>query len=114
MLEEEIVVREQQTSALRVFLQYTAAVIFVVLTGVVAYLISKRTNGGGSLLKGSFDSLELEIQILGWTSAICYGEFHQHVSIVRATEDICQVVARVPQICEFDGRDPVDFRIDIL
>lgn len=82
LVEEGVSARERQPSAvLRVFLQYTAAVIFVVFTGVAAYFISKRIHGGGSLLTGSLDtSLEMEIQMLGWTSAICY------------------IVARVPQI----------------
>lgn len=82
LLEEGEIAREQQPSAvLRVFLQYTAAVIFVVFTGAATYFISERVHGGGSLSTGLLDtSLEMEIQILGWTSAICY------------------IVARVPQI----------------
>ncbi|KAL4080814.1 PQ-loop-domain-containing protein, partial [Scleroderma citrinum] len=74
LLEEGVIIQEQQAPAvLRVFLQCTAAVVFVVFTGVVAYFISERFDSRGPLFTGSLDtSLDLEIQVIGWTSAICY------------------------------------------
>ena len=60
-------------SVTRVFAQYAAAVAFVMVTGVVAYLISEGIQHDDSpVLPDS--PLEWRIQVLGWMSALSYRE----------------------------------------
>lgn len=61
-------------SVLRVFAQYAAAVAFVMVTGVVAYLISERIQYEDSPALPPDTPLEWRIQVLGWTSALLYRE----------------------------------------
>lgn len=63
------------TSAIRVFVQYAAAVAFVMATGVVAYLIGEGIQGReASPALPPNTSLEWAIQVIGWTSALLYRE----------------------------------------
>ncbi|KAF9221024.1 PQ-loop-domain-containing protein [Gyrodon lividus] len=60
----------RQPSVTRVFLQYVAAVAFVTVTGVVAYLASERLHRPPD---GPPDTpIEWRIQTIGWTSAVLY------------------------------------------
>ncbi|KAG9315780.1 hypothetical protein JVU11DRAFT_3429 [Chiua virens] len=58
------------TSVVRVLVQYAAAVVFVMVTGVLAYLISEETEDDGS----SDHSLGLDwrVQVIGWLSTALY------------------------------------------
>lgn len=62
------------TSVIRVFAQYAAAVAFVMVTGVVAYLISERIERDDSPALPLDTPFEWRIQVLGWMSALSYRE----------------------------------------
>lgn len=62
------------TSVIRVFVQYAAAVAFVMATGVVAYLISERIQGEDPPAPPPDAPFGWRIQAIGWTSALLYRE----------------------------------------
>ncbi|KIJ64518.1 hypothetical protein HYDPIDRAFT_28458 [Hydnomerulius pinastri MD-312] len=63
----------RQPSVMRVFLQYSAAVAFVMATGVAAYFISERLKHEDITPNDERDMpLEWRIQVIGWTSALAY------------------------------------------
>lgn len=63
------------TSLTRVFVQYAAAVAFVMATGVIACLISERIQHEDPSPLLPDTPLEWRIQVIGWTSALLYCEF---------------------------------------
>lgn len=78
---EQSCLLEERTSACRerrraplsqIFLRYTAAAVIVALAGSGTYFISKVIDHGSSSYPSLETSVELETQILGWTSAISY------------------------------------------
>ncbi|EIW81042.1 PQ-loop-domain-containing protein [Coniophora puteana RWD-64-598 SS2] len=70
--------QDRRPSAWKIFFQYTAAVVFVCLTGVGAYFISESLQGrqqGPQALESLSEGkagVEWEVQIIGWTSAILF------------------------------------------
>jgi solute carrier family 66 (lysosomal lysine-arginine transporter), member 1 len=72
---------KRHVSAKKLFIRYTAAVCFVVGTGVVAWWMS---NGGEELDVSK--PQEWRVQLMGWTSAILYRQFvFPHSPIWRCT-----------------------------
>ena len=63
------------TSVIRLFMQYAAAVAFVMATGVVAYLITGRLEREDSPALPPDTPLEWRIQAIGWISAVLYREW---------------------------------------
>ncbi|KIK69509.1 hypothetical protein GYMLUDRAFT_212049 [Collybiopsis luxurians FD-317 M1] len=54
------------------FLRYTGALLFVIVTGVLAWWISSNTKRKHEVQKPHGPAMTWIIQILGWTSALCY------------------------------------------
>lgn len=72
------------TSVMGVFTQFAAAVAFVIVTGVVAYLIGEQIQPDDESPALPPDPpLEWRIQVLGWTSALCYRESKKSVDMVE-------------------------------
>ncbi|KAH7885325.1 PQ-loop-domain-containing protein [Phlebopus sp. FC_14] len=86
----------QPSSMMKLFLKYTAAVAFVIATGVAAYFISERINHDGNVDTQPEAPLGWSVQVLGWTSAISYRELLLPPSIARLNSLL--VSARLPQI----------------
>lgn len=57
---------------LQVLLRYMVVVVIIALAGSGTYLVSELFNHGSSSRPTLETSVELETQILGWTSALCY------------------------------------------
>ncbi|KAF8550061.1 hypothetical protein OG21DRAFT_1598970 [Imleria badia] len=59
-------------SVMRVFVQYTAAVALVIVTGIVAYLIGEQVQYEDSPALPPDTPLDWRIQVLGWISTLSY------------------------------------------
>jgi len=62
---------EKETSVKRAFLEYTAAIMFVFATGVVAWAISEKVNQGEDETRPD-EIFEWKSQVIGWISAVLY------------------------------------------
>ncbi|KAJ7147037.1 PQ loop repeat-domain-containing protein [Mycena crocata] len=63
---------QRKVSAVAVILKYTAALIFVFCTGILAWWISSNTEKTEEPRKKPTVAVQWTIQILGWTSAVLY------------------------------------------
>ncbi|KAJ7459927.1 PQ loop repeat-domain-containing protein [Mycena latifolia] len=63
---------ESKVSAGVLIVRYTAALFFVVTTGVLAWWISRNTEKNEEPSKQPVASIQWTVQILGWTSAVLY------------------------------------------